>query len=128
MGKLYFWLPFVALALVLAWRLLSRGPEPSTPAVESEPPAPPVPAAVIRRVEKVDKLDRHELKVVLQVEVQPLDAPAYHTETTWVIRTSRIAGLQLGLRVPVILDGAAVRPDVNWAKLWHAGYAPPVRD
>lgn len=130
MGKLYFWLPFLALVLVLAWRLLGRGPETSTsaPAVADEPPAPQVPEAVIQRVEKVEKLDRHELKVTLQIEVQPLDAPAYQTETVWVIRTGRIAALHLGLRVPISLDGATVRPAVNWAKLWHAGYTPPARD
>ena len=123
MSKFYFWFPIIALALVLFWRLAASRYEVTETPEAKVADAPPVePCAVIRRVLGTEKLNRDELKINLALDVQPLDAPAYQADITWVIRPSRIAAIHLGQSVPVILDAtqpAAVRPAVDWAKPWQ---------
>ena len=109
------------LFLILA-RLGKRGPVP-LPEPESNS------KATIQRVLSTEKLDRHELRINLLLEVQPLNAIPYESEVSWIIRVGRIVGMQPGQSFPVeIAENGAVSPLLSWAKLWREGYTPPPRD
>lgn len=111
------------LFLILA-RLAKREPEPLP-----EPAPEPKSTATIRRVLSTEKLDRHELRINLLIEVQPLSAASYESEVSWIIRVGRIVGMQPGQSFPVeIAENGTVSPLLSWAKLWREGYAPPPRD
>lgn len=111
------------LFLILA-RLGKREPEPLP-----EPAPEPKNTATIRRVLSTEKLDRHELRINLLLEVQPLNAVSYESQASWIIRVRRIVGMRPGQSFPVeIAENGAVSPLLSWAKLWHEGYVPPPRD
>lgn len=113
--------------LFLILRRLSRRESPAVP--ETAPTPAPTNRAVILRVLSTEKIDRHELRINLWLEVQPLDADFYETEASWIIRVGRIVGMGPGESFPIeITENGAVKPLMDWAKLWREGYAPPPRD
>ncbi len=117
-------LVFIGGLFMILARLGKRGPVPPP---EPEPESNS--KATIQRVLSTEKLDRHELRINLLLEVQPLKAASYESEVSWVIRVGRIVGMQPGQSFPVeIAENGAVSPLLSWAKLWREGYTPPPRD